>query len=483
LVSIGSAPRDRRYASFILPIRNRMRQHTYASLLEQFLLYLNQPVAKKREDELKKLAWVVERLLLWLFGDLQRLYGSKVATSKDVQILATLAWEGADEDIVKEGIGDLDFFMRRLWMNQAAYQSDLSAFNLSLQLHLLSELDQQTKLYKFFAKQARMPAQTYCELALLRWSRSGEQPWVNQGYVESLMPSYSEEILRTFLNSITHSLSEFQSAAQARVICADEWSQPFYFYKSPCLWHSGASIPLGRPNLRRHFEGFLFDWVEQSDDIQIRQHFDKQVENHVGQILRSCGAVLWAEDQICSELRLEKKQVVDFLVLDEVHVVLIEVKNKSLTHAVPASSNSYPIKSSLKPTVIKAISQLDSTEAAIRKKQELCSRSIIRLIITFNDLWISSAESLLDEKPADNSWLVSLQDLSYLVQIAESKKISIGQILTKFVAKQTNRATSSLTLGKYLEDEFQIKQVLPIYLRDRAEAVLATVSEKLKHLE
>lgn len=459
-----------------------MRKYSYESLLEQFLLYLNQPVAKKREDELQKLPWVVERLLLWLFADLKRLYSNKAATLRDVQVLASIAWNGADRDIAKGGIGNLDFFVRRIWMNQAAYQSDLGVYNLSLQVHLLGKLDHQTRLYKFFSEKAGMSAQTYCELALLRWSQTKVQPWINQGYVDSLLPAYSGEVLKTFLNSITISLNEFQRIAQARVIRADEWSQPFYFYKTPCIWHSGASVPLGRPNLRRHFEGILFDWVEQSGDRQMRQQFDEQIERYVGETLRINGLDPWTEDRIRSELQPEDKKAVDFLVLDEMHAVLIEVKNKSLTHAVPASSHSQPVKSRLKATIVDAIAQLDSTEAAIRQTQHLCSRTVVRLIVTFNDLWISSAESLLDDEHIDKSWLISLQDLSFLLQVAQAKGLSIGKILSKFMSKQSDRTTSSLTLGKFLQDEFHARQILPADLRNRAENILAAISEKLKHL-
>jgi hypothetical protein len=460
-----------------------MRKYSYVSLLEQILLYLNQPVSKKREDELKKLPWVAERLFLWLLADLPSAYRNQVATAKDVQALVSQAWQQADQSIKTEGIGNLDFFMRQLWMNQVAYQTELNAYYLSLQIYLLNKLDSQTRLYKFFSQQAGMPVETYFELAMLRWSQTKDQSWVNQKYVDSLLPHYPIELQQTFLNSMTLSLTDAQNLAKERVIRAEEWSQPFFFYKTPCIWHSGASIPIGRPNLRRHFEGILFDWIEQSGDRQIRQHFDKQVESYVGHVLQENGIAAWGEDRIRSELRLTNKQAVDFLVIDENHAVLIEVKNKSLTHAVPATKNVHPIKSRLKSTVIDAIPQLDSTEKAIRASQQLKDRSIIRLIITFNDLWIGSAESLLDEERADKSWLVSLQDLNYLLQIAKARHLSIGQILSQFAAKQADRLTSSLTLGRHLEHEFKIGQGLPTNLRECAESVMAAITEKLKHLK
>jgi hypothetical protein len=483
VVSIGAAPGDGRYASFILQIRNRMRKFSYVSLLEQILLYLNQPVSKKRENELKKLPWVAERLFLWLLADLPSAYRNQVATEKDVQTLVSQAWQQADESIGKEGIGNLDFFMRQYWMNQAAYQTDLSAYNLSLQMHLLRKLDSQTRLHKFFSQRAGMPVNTYFELAMLRWSHTKDKPWVNQKYIDSLLPHYPIETQQTFLNSMTLSLIEAQNLAKERVIRAEEWSQPFFFYKTPCIWHSGASVPIGRPNLRRHFEGILFDWIEQSGEPQMRQHFDKQVETYVGHVLQDSGLEAWGEDRVRSELRLTNKQAVDFLVIDEKYAVLIEVKNKSLTHAVPATRNVHPIRSRLKSTVIDAIPQLDSTEKAIRASQQLKDRGIIRLIITFNDLWIGSAESLPDEERADKSWLVSLQDLSYLLQTAKARSLSIGEVLSQFAAKQADRLTSSLTLGRYLEREFKIGQELPINLRECAESMMDAISEKLKHLK
>jgi hypothetical protein len=460
-----------------------MRQYKYESLLEQLLLYLNQPVATKHEDELKKLPWVVERLLLWLFRDRSQSYGRKIASEQDVKVLASLAWQNADRSIAEEGIGNLDLFMRQHWMNQVAYQSEMGAYNLCLQMHLLSKLDKQTRLHKFFTEQACMPLEIYFELAMLRWSHTKDQPWVNQKYIDSLQPAYAADIQHIFLSSMTRSLNEAQSISKEKTISVEEWSQPFYFYKTPCVWHAGASIPLGRPNLRRHFEGILFDWIEQSGDLQVRQHFDEQIENFVGYMLRSNGLKPWSEDKIRDELRPDNKKAVDFMVLDEVHAILIEVKNKSLTHAVPASKNAHPIKSRLKGTVVKAIEQLDSTEGAILSNPDLCNRAIIRLIVTFNDLWISSAESLLDEARTDKSWLISIQDLSYLLQVAEAKQLSVGQILNQFVEKQADRVTSSLTLGRYLDSEFQVGQALPIFLRDHGDATLAVISEKLKHLK
>lgn len=140
-MKIGRRPEDLAYANSIKPIRNRMRKYDYRSLLDAMLSYLNAPVSGDHVKDLGRLPWVVERLLIWLFGDHPREYGSITAEESDVRRLIDQAWSAADKGYAGAGpIQEIGLFVRQAFLPQIPYQKSLDTHAYAIQLFLVKRL-------------------------------------------------------------------------------------------------------------------------------------------------------------------------------------------------------------------------------------------------------------------------------------------------------------------------------------------------------
>ena len=479
-MQIGKRPLDSVYAESIKPIRNQMRRYDYQSLLDAMLAYLNVPSTGRRTRDLQRLPWVVERLAIWLFADKEYEYGSQIANEQDLKRLIDLAWNAADKGYGKgKPIKQLGLFVRQAILPQAPYQQTLNSHAYGLQLHLLKKLPANSNLRKFLNEMAGMPIEDYFEVALLYWIHSTKaKPWFNKKFVSDLESVFSAETQIKFLGSMTHRLEDFQALCRSRTIQVDEWFQPTYFYRAPCIWHYGAAVPLGPQTLRRYFEALIADWIAESNRDDLRQDFDKLVETYVAETLYR-GQVAFIREREIKNL-VVVGQVADFLVDESQGVVLFEVKNKGLSQAVPASRDPLELASRLKATIVKARSQLADTEKSLRTLPQYQDKNFYRVIVTSNDLWLSSAEWLLNGDANDSkTWLVSLRELDMLAEIVKTKTYSLSEIFTNFEENQKNNLTATYSIEAFLEPMNLKPERLPSHLQEEVDALLDNIKSRL----
>ncbi len=479
-MQIGKRPLDAMYAESIKPIRNQMRRYDYQSLLDVMLVYLNAPSTRSREKDLKRLPWVVERLAIWLFADKTYEYGAKIAGEQDLKRLIDLAWNAADKGYGKgQPIKQLGLFVRQAMLPQAPYQQTLDSHAYGLQIHLLKKLPANSNLREFLNAKAGMPIEDYFEVALLYWSHSTTaKPWFNEKFISDLEGAFSEETQIKFLKSITQRVEDFQELCRARTIQVDEWFQPTYFYKIPCIWHRGAAVPLGPQTLRRHFQALIADWIAESNRNDLRQDFDKLVETYVAETLCR-GQLAFIKEAELKKL-ITVGQVSDFLVDEPRGVVLFEVKNKGLSQAVPASRDPLELASRLKATIVKAKSQLADTEKSLRLLPQYRDKNFYRIVVTSNDLWLSSAELLLSGEDNDSkTWLVSLQELDMLTEVVKSKTYSFSQIFADFEENQKSNLAATFSITAFLERLNLKPDTLPSHLLKEFDVLFEKINSRL----
>lgn len=479
-MKIGRRPEDLAYANSIKPIRNRMRKYDYRSLLDAMLSYLNAPVSGDHMKDLGRLPWVVERLLIWLFGDHPREYGSITAKESDVRRLIDQAWSAADKGYAGSGpIKEIGLFARQAFLPQIPYQKSLDTHAYAIQLFLVKRLPKNSNLRKFFDAQAGMPIEEFFEIALLYWSHSTSvRPWFNEKFVRSLDPVFSINRQRIFLQSITTDLEDFQFRSRSRTIQLDEWFQPTYFYRTPCVLHSGAIVPFGPPTIRRHFEALLGDWLAESDQVKLRQDYDCLVERYVADALTRAEVDFLAEQDV--RMLIGQVKVADFLVEGGESVILFEVKNKGLSQAIPASRDPLEIASRLKATIIKARNQLQSTESALRVIPKYQNSIFYRIVVTTSDLWLSSVESLIDAEDGDErTWLVCLEDLDMLVDVVRSSSHTMGEVFSLFQESQRDAVSSTYSLSMFLERLALKPDKHPDHLLEVIDQVFSRIDSKL----
>lgn len=482
-MQIGKYPRDKIYAESIKPIRNQMRRYSYQSLLDALLVYLNVQSTGDRQKDLQRLPWVVERLAIWLLADKAHEYGSQIAAEQDVKRLIDLAWRTADK-LYGNGqpIKDLGLFVRQMMLPQAPYQQTLDSHALGLQLYLIRRLPTNSKLRRFLDEKAAMPIEEYFELAVLYWAHSiSAKPWFNQQYIDALAILFPPAQQMKFIASFTSQLSALQHMCRERTIHVDEWFQPTCFYKTPCLYHEGAAVSFGSPTLRRYFEALISDWIAEFGSPDLRQNFDKLVEEYVAEALRRSQLNFITENDI-KEL-VPTGQVVDFLIDEPDGIVLIEVKNKSLSQSIPASREPLELAARLKATIVKAQSQLANTEKALKLQPKYQNKIFYRIVVTNSDLWLSRAEWLLTKNEehisSSPTWLVSLRELDMLVEVIKTKPHTLTNILTRFSENQKNNLSATYSLEAFLERDKEKPRKIPSHLLQEVEMVFDKAKAKL----
>lgn len=478
---ISASIADQEYASSIKKIRNQMRSFSYMSVLDGLLLYLNAPLLSNRTKVIKRLPWVAERLMLWLLRDEPLMYKSAAATARDIQKIINLAWSDTDKVLNKSPIiKQLSLFVRQHMLPQIPYQMELDTHAFALQLYLVQQLPENSKLRIFLDQRAGMPINDYYEMALIYWKNTlNAEPWFNANYINSLVPVFAIDKQEIFLNSLTSSINELQLICKNRSIEVDEWFQPTYFYKTPCITHQNAIIPIGRPTLRRYFESLAIDWVEESGRVDLRQSYDQLIEWYVNKSLKRAQLNFLTETQL-KQLLSTAQQTTDFAIEDGGVVVLLEVKNKWLTSSLPSTSNPYYLKSKLKSTIVKGKMQLESTENALSSLPHYKNKKFFRVIVTTNDLWISNAELLLEESSMDRfTWLISLQELDMLCEIMMHKTKSLLCIFSEYELGQKNPMTSTYSFGKFLDGLKERPEKIPAHLLEVADALLNKIAGRL----
>lgn len=134
-------------------------------------------------------------------------------------------------------------------------------------------------------------------------------------------------------------ISRDVTAEQLGEVGPDEWFQPNLLYRSPfTLLNNKTWFFWGRCCLDRNLGYALSDIVGRSDNNGVRQTFEKLFEEYVGRSLGLTGLEILNEDRVRTRFAVEGR-CCDFAVVDGSDVVLLEVKNKALTHTLPAAGS------------------------------------------------------------------------------------------------------------------------------------------------
>ncbi|WP_047532592.1 hypothetical protein [Methylotenera sp. N17] len=482
-IRIGSHLSDQLYANMVKTIRNKMRKYRYETVLELLLQYLNSPVLPEGNvEQLQKLPWVTEKLMLWLLADNPILYQhKKLANEKDIEELIRYAWNSADDLYVKNlHSNSIKLFVRAAILPQIPYQTGLDTYAFLLQVFLLSKIDANSKLRRYLDESAGMSIYQYFQLGVLCYTHTvTEKPWFNAHYIQSLKHIFSAEDLITFFESISFDRAALNRLYQEREIKFDEWFQPVILYKTPCIRHEGAIVSFGRPTLRRYFENLIGDWLEDENGECLSQ-YNNVIAGYVEFALSRSDAACLDEAKIRA-LTNTTKQVCDFLVEEDGCYLLIEVKNKSLTQKIPASLRSSPIVARLKATVIKAREQLDATRDECQKLLRFKGKVCYRLIVTKSDLWLGDISSIIqdydDQYPI---WLLSLSDLDQLVELVISKVTTFNDFFNHLHVSNSNPQTSVFTVSMLLDKAPYKSSKLPAHLQNEADKLFELIKSKIQ---
>lgn len=110
------------YREIIKPVRNKMREFGYHSVLAAASNYLIETDAQGPDRErAARLPWVAERIALWALRDEPGMYRHAKMSQDDLRRCINQAWNGIDaSDVWRKNANPLALLMRQMLLAQVA---------------------------------------------------------------------------------------------------------------------------------------------------------------------------------------------------------------------------------------------------------------------------------------------------------------------------------------------------------------------------
>jgi hypothetical protein len=284
-------------------------------------------------------------------------------------------------------------------------------------------------------------------------------------YRAGLWKIFGKEPVERFYQTML--ISRDVTAKQMSEVGPDEWFQPNLLYRSPfTLLDKKIWFFWGRCGLDRNLGYALSDIVGRSENTGIRQSFEKLFEAYVGRSLALTGSHVLNEQQVRTRFAVEG-QCCDFAVVDENDVVLLEVKNKALTHTLPATGTARDYASKLSATVKKADEQLRNVEAFVHKACP--ASSVHKLVITYGDLFAAETDQLFtvsaDQFASDSPvYILSIDHLDRLVEAVRLNQCRFASFFDDYSRRRREPEKRLLLLSELLNEKPYLTPELPAHL-------------------
>ncbi len=405
--------------------------------------------------------WIAERLAAWVLRDRPSMYSSVAMSPEACQACMNLAWTQMDTGVTWMRHGNpLNLSIRMMLLSQLPHQLPHGTGAFARQVDLLRRIGSNAKLHHELEGALGMSPEEYLRIAIFFWSLADERIEVvfSQKYLRALTLAFGQEAIAAFLRTIILP-HERQAALSAEDIVEDEWFQPNLLYRSPFVSYRGERFYWGRACLQRNIEFAFSDVVARSENVAVRRTFEDAFEAYVGDSLRLCCTQVLSEQDIVKRFSV-KGPCNDFAVLGDDYVVLIEAKNKALTHALTATGSAKTYQSKFKATVVKAARQIENVAQHVRADAEYEHARIYRVVVTYGDLMLGNAEFLFDVAGAEEAPLVlSVDQLDRLTEAVRIGRCTFDAFFEDYRTRQGTPQTrlfspaQLLTEPKYWLDE------------------------------
>lgn len=378
-------------------------------------------------------------------------------------------------DIAFPGFGPGRSFhltLRSWLLPQIPHQREQELGPFARQIDLLNRLPRNSHLYQFFEDEFGMPPADFLGMAMLFRKHALEDisRVIEPNYRIGMCAIFGKEAVEKFYATML--VPREVTAEEMHEIDADEWFQPNLLYRSPfTVVDAKTWFFWGRCCLDRNLGFSLSDVIGRSENNgHLRKTFETMFEAYVAGSLGRTGLEILNEWQIKSRFAVEGR-CCDFAVVDGNSVVLLEVKNKALTHTLPATGTAHSYQSKLKATVKKADEQLRNVEIFVRLA---CPNATVhKVVITYGDLFAAETDQLFttstDHFDSDNP--VYILSVDHLDQLVEAVRLNQCRFPTFFEDYTTRRKVPEkrlLLLSELLNEvPYQVpplpKHLLEIY--------------------
>ena len=453
------------YAEAIRPVRNQLRKFSYVSVLSELSRFIN--AESTASDGKVRAPWLAERVAVWVLRDEPRMYSFRAISQQELRRCIDRAWKVTNHAFSGFGTArSLHLTLRSLILPQIPHQREQELGPFARQIDLINQLQPTSHLYRLFEDTLGMPPMDFLGMATLFRGHSLENiaRVVAADYREGLWKMFGKEPVERFYQTMF--VPREVTARQMCEVSPDEWFQPNLLYRSPFTSFNKMWFFWGRCGLDRNLGYALSDIVGRSENNGVRQAFEKLFEAYVGRTLALTGIEVLGENEVRARFAVEG-QCCDFAVLDGADVVLLEVKNKALTHTLPASGTARDYVSKLSATVRKAEGQLRNVEAFVRKARP--EATVHKVVITYGDLYAAETDQLFtasaDQFASENPvYILSVDHLDRLVQAVHREQCRFAFFFDDYTQRRRKPETRLLLLSDLLNEAPYLGPDLPAHL-------------------
>ncbi len=149
--------------------------------------------------------------------------------------------------------------------------------------------------------------------------------------------------------------------------------------------------------------------------------------------------------------------------------MLLEVKNKALTHTLPATGTARDYASKLSATVKKADEQLRNVETFVR--QAYPASAVHKVVITYGDLFAAETDQLFSTSSDyfasnDPVYIFSVDHLDRLVEAVRLNNCRFASFFEDYTRRRSEPEKRLLLLSDLLNEEPYRAPKLPAHLFD-----------------
>lgn len=432
---------DYDYAQAIKPVRNKMRSYDYDSVFSVLSVYIASYKHDGPDSLMYSMPWIAERLLVWLLADNKHMYGNKIMGISDARLLVHEAW-GVSGKLKHHYIEDVSIFMRMISISQLFYQRNPCLDVFSRHILILNSIPDNSKIKNRMRTWFHMSADDFFKIAFsfyLSCVAGGFRGDVVDGF--SFL--YGKDKVQQFIKICSVDLSDARRLLrETRKIVADEWFQPALLYRLPFVRQGDFLFQMGAPTVARYFDTVVWEFLSQSDNLDIKKHWEEAFCNYIGDSLRMTGLRVCGEDDIRSILSIPRSgKVCDFLVEDDNSVVLFEVKHKNNNQNLPVLASVRDLTSKLKATVVKGIGQLQDVFEIARGYDGFSGKAIYSVVVTSDDLMLGFSD-FISGNDGLNNFVLSANDVDKICELVRCNVTSLGDFFADLSARQSRPETS-----------------------------------------
>jgi len=464
------------YSAF-KPLRNKLKQFTTESLIELCAVKLHELKTFPVEQVKMYPPWFVLALLKWSILHSDPLHPKiRNATTNDFIQLIHMVHQVFDRAPVPGGTGAILVFLKNMAFQQLWLQDHLAASDFGRQIVLFEELPRTDEIKNLFASVTGLDISAFIELASVLACRflTDNSIYVGASYFEPL--GYPQDTIKRFLSMFSldrKGLRLFLEVEENRIRAFENrLYEQTPLKKRPLLMSDDATRYLCySPNLLFFaLSTFVYDKLKEYSPEAFSQEFGQIFENYIGKGLQYAGVDFVDENAL--KQQYPNSMVVDFKVICEGAIVLIESKAIELSPHARVAVDPTVLGNNLRDSVTKAIKQgfviASQLSNAQLNTKGLTKPKIFLLVVTYKDLFIGNGNDFLLSTTAkgeihrfiiernldlhaldfNHIFFLSAHEFERLLYVVKHEKTEMSAILTRVA--EANAAEKKLQFGQHL---------------------------------